>query len=818
MGQIHKTGSLKLGALAIAALLAAFHPVHAQQVTGGGAPYEAVTLAVAGPTLDERGEVNPFADVRLDWIISNGSERWTVPGYFAGCAMAADNGCTQGNAWRAHFVPEMPGTYSWRIVFQTGRDIAISAATGKGLSGNGEKGQFVVAGQSADPVRARGMLQYTGDRYYRFSGDGSVFFKFGPDAPENMLAYSGFDATPDTKGLRKDWRLHERDLQPAGAAYTWGDTAKGAGLLGMFDYLVGAGANSVSMLLWNAGGDDRNVFPHLLTMPQNEYAALQPAAQWSKGLVQDRFDISKLDQWQRALSYADKLGLHLHFKLQETENDRFMDGGTLGRTRRLYVREMVARFGHFLALTWNLGEENVQSRGDLRHMASYLAGIDVHDHPLAVHTYPEQKELYRPLLGPGSAIDGLSMQGALDDYSDLRGDIVNWSAWAQLAGKPVVISYDEPGTARGGAGVDPDYPAAALPSAREVQIDPEVFLRDGLWNSLTAGGMGVEAYYGYKTGCTDLDCQDHRTRARLWREGRHALDFFRQYLGEKVLTMQAVDTATRRTDDYVFADIGEIYVIVPGAEPVTLQTLGAQGRFSVHWFDRALGGKLQSGSVTEVAFGERNLAIGEPPEGGSGKWVALVRAFPDEGILVEAEDFVAQRSDQLRSWCRAKDCPPGWERSGAEDYIIITPDTRITHDDKLIHLENFTEEGGKMAVLSYDVDFPAAGRWYLWVRSHSLGTEDNGVHFGLNGGWPQSAARVQFCEGKGRWYWDNRRRTQENHCGVEGGLWLDVPEAGRHRVEVSMREDGFSMDAFYLTRSALMPSYLRRANSDTEMK
>lgn len=798
--------------LMVAASICHTNAVHAQDVTGVGAAFEPVTLALSGPELDERGDVNPFTDVRLNWVISNGQKSWTVPGYFAGCGVAADNGCTGGNVWRAHFVPNVPGSFSWRVEFQSGRDLAIAPGGGKPLDGHGAKGKFEIGGYSADPVRARGMLHYTGERYYRFSGDGSVFFKFGPDAPENMLAYSDFDATPDFKGLRKTWQPHARDLRQAGNAYRWHNGSKGAGLLGMFDYLAGAGANSVSMLLWNAGGDDRNVFPHLLAVSQSDYATLKPAEQWTKGLVQDRFDVSKLDQWQRSLSYADMLGLHLHMKLQETENDGFMDDGALGRTRKIYLREMVARFGHFLSLTWNIGEENVQSPGDVRHMSSYLAGIDPHDHPIVLHSYPDQKERYRPLLGPDSALNGLSLQGRQDDISDLRRDVIDWSIWAELAGKPMVMAYDEPGSAQGGAGVDPDYPDDRLPSERKLVVDPESFMRDGLWNSLTAGGIGVEAYYGYETGCTDLDCQDHRTRARLWREGLLALEFFREHLGEKVLTMRPIDTVTPQLDDFVFAQPGETYVIVPGVEPVTLQMLGMQGRFSVRWYDRVNGGKLRTGSLPLVEAGGRNMAIGAAPEGGSGKWVALVQRAAEENILVEAEDFTAQRLNDVRSWCKAQDCPPGWERPRAAGYIALTPDTRQTHDDKIVHGENFSSEPGKMAIVSYDVDFPAAGRWYLWVRIFAKGSEDNGIHAGLNGEWPESAARIQYCPGRGRWYWDSRQRTSGDHCGVRGGIWLDVPEAGRHTVEFSMREDGLVMDAFYLTQSPYMPSELQAAN------
>jgi hypothetical protein len=117
-----------------------------------------------------------------------------------------------------------------------------------------------------------------------------------------------------------------------------------------------------------------------------------------------------------------------------------------------------------------------------------------------------------------------------------------------------------------------------------------------------------------------------------------------------------------------------------------------------------------------------------------------------------------------------------------------------------------------MAIASYKVDFPMAGRYYVWVRTFNRGSEDNSVHVGLNGEWPESGARMQFCPGRNQWYWDNRQRTIDDHCGVIGGIWIDVPSAGEHTVELSMREDGFVMDAFYLTLSSQMPATLKKEN------
>ena len=798
----------------------------AAEIENPGIVFERVTLSVEGPASSERGDVNPFADIRLDWIITHDSEQWIVPGYFAACGDAAETGCTSGKTWRAHFLPRKRGNYQWKVRFRQGKDIAVRAPIGSALNNDGLKGHFSISKESQDPIKARGILAYTGEKYYRYSGDNSLFFKFGPDAPENMLAYSGFDATPNFKDFRKDWEAHRKDLSNENRQYLWKND-KGQGILGMFEYLAKSGVNSVSMLLWNTGGDDRNVFPHLLSVHENRYTSMKPKAQWADGTIQDRFDVSKLEQWRRAFTFADLLGIHLHFKLQETENNLFMDEGALGRTRKLYIREMFARFGHMLALSWNIGEENVQHPGDIRHIISFISTYNIYNHPIVLHSYPDQKERYRPFIGKNSHLNGLSLQGRQDDYSDLRNDIVAWANTVELSGKKLVLSYDEPGRADGGATVDIDYPDELLPSKREVSIPSDDFLRDALWSALTAGASGVEAYYGYKTGCSDLDCQDHRTRARLWEGGKHALQFFRTHVGEKANSMRSGDLMTVGNDDYVFAIPGEFYVIIPGTEEVQLRLPGIQGKFTVDWFDRANGGQLQKGSKPFVLGGASSITkknrrrqgpsfvtLGSPPVGGSGKWAIVVERASSNDIRIEAENFKSQRLNAKREWCRSDDCPAKWQvfESNEVKYTAIIPDTRLTHDDMLVRGENFSGKPGHMAITSYDVEFPMPGRWHVWVRTFSRGSEDNSVHVGLNGNWPESGARMQFCPGRNQWFWDSRQRTVEDHCGVIGGIWIDVPSAGKHTVEFSMREDGFVMDAFYLTLSNQIPEILQKEN------
>lgn len=181
-----------------------------------------------------------------------------------------------------------------------------------------------------------------------------------------------------------------------------------------------------------------------------------------------------------------------------------------------------------------------------------------------------------------------------------------------------------------------------------------------------------------------------------------------------------------------------------------------------------------------------------------------------DGILsVEAEYFYKQINTDTRQWYRANKHqssqtePDGDSNHSAESsnngYIEILPDTRATHDDALIRGENFSNEPGVIGILHYRVKINNPGRYYVWVRAYSTGSEDNGIHVGIDGDWPSSGQRMQWCEGKNQWTWDSKQRTKEVHCGVARQIYLDIEEQGIHDVQFSMREDGFEFDKFVLT-------------------
>ncbi len=176
-------------------------------------------------------------------------------------------------------------------------------------------------------------------------------------------------------------------------------------------------------------------------------------------------------------------------------------------------------------------------------------------------------------------------------------------------------------------------------------------------------------------------------------------------------------------------------------------------------------------------------------------------------VAVEAEHYSIQRKTDKRMWylCDANTAPRDNEgnfsaAASGNAYMEILPDTRRTHADLLIHGDNFSNIPGAMAIIEYQVYFNNPGRYYVWVSCWSTGPEDNGVHAGINGTWPLSGQRLQWCQGKNSWRWESAQRTDEVHCGVPGLIFLDVPSKGIHTIAFSMREDGFRFDKWLMTK------------------
>lgn len=552
--------------------------VQAGVVEGELKRWHKVTVSFDGPETSETATPNPFTDYRLDVTFTGPSGQiYVVPGYYAADGDAANTGADAGNQWRVHFAPDEIGTWKYTAAFYKGDNVAMMVqwaqkpASGGFMDGEGGTFEVTASDKTGRDFRAKGRLEYVGKHHLRFTGTKEYFLKCGPDAPETFLAYADFDGTIATKKNvpLKTWEPHVQDWREGDP--TWKD-GKGKGMMGALNYLSGKGANAFSFLTYNAGGDGDNVWP--FRDRDDKF----------------RYDCSKLDQWQIVFDHAQSKGLYLHFKTQETENDdniksktpESLDGGDVGPERKLYYRELIARFGYALAMNWNLGEENTQSTQQQKAMAAYFAIHDPYKHNIVLHTYPNQREkVYTPLLGDASDLTGVSLQ---NDWQQTHQRTLEWVRASAKAGKPWVVANDEQGPADKGAVPDKGYkgfdPAATGYSMHDIR-------KEVLWGNLMAGGAGVEYYFGYKLPENDLLCEDYRSRDTSWDYGRIALKFFK---GQNIPFWEMVskDDLTSQTNDYCFLKDGQIYLIYQKqGGPLTLDLSG--GAFDCGYFNPRTG-------------------------------------------------------------------------------------------------------------------------------------------------------------------------------------------------------------------------------------
>lgn len=564
------------------------------------------TISFSGPAARDTGtDPNPFLDYRLQvFCTSPAGHEYNVAGFFDGDG----HGHGEGHVWRARLTPDEPGRWTFRASFRQGTAIAVSLdpIAGQPTGFDGQSGSFHVlpADARASGFQKWGRLEYVGQHYLRFR-DGPYWIRGGTDSPENFLAYAGFDDTPASHHFsvhQEDWISGDPD---------WGDAA-GRGIIGAINYLSAKKVNSIYFLTMNVGGDGGDVWPwtHIQDprgSPDNDNL---------------HYDVSKLYQWETVFQHAEQKGLFLHFVLNEAEkaNKLELDQGELGVERQLYYRELIARFGHHLALQWNLCEEyNLGfdfGPDRIRAFAEYINALDPYRHPITVHSAGDPLEELKFTFGD-KRFSMTSIQLGQNQIDLLTEQFRKQTA---SSGRPLPVSLDEftidKGQEKGWIPVD----------------DATRWRKEKLWPTYLSGG-NIEFILGDL-----LDTESFKTpeREKLWdytwyaRKFLQSLPFWDMEPADELLT--GADsirvTQNRGKNSYsmgpqVFAKPGSVYAIyLPKSTRCgQLDLSAATGVMTLRWYNPRTGQFV--GDARHVDAG-KPILLGDPPSAPEQDWVVLI--------------------------------------------------------------------------------------------------------------------------------------------------------------------------------------------------
>ncbi|MBC9031975.1 DUF5060 domain-containing protein [Sphingomonas sp. JC676] len=571
----------------------------AATIDGERKQWHDIQLTFAGPKTSETADPNPFRDYRLNVTFTHGDKVYVVPGYFAADGNAAETGATEGNLWRVNFVPDATGTWTYQVSFRTGSDVAVSLdpKAGSPVSFNGEKGKFEVkpSDKTGRDNRANGMLQYANKHFLRYAGTGKYFVMAGTQSPENFLAYYEFDNTKDyrgQKGLPYPDQLHHydphvKDWKPGDPTWQGG---KGKGIIGALNYLAGKGMNSFYTLTMNNYGDAMDTNP------------------WIAYDEHTRYDVSKLAQWEIVFSHMDRLGMQVMMITQEEEGEQTL--GKMTVERKLYYRELIARFAHHHGIIWDLDEEMDRFRyfttQDTQDIANYIKALDPYKHPIQYVQWKAEMiaddKTYGRLLGFPN-FDSTALQ---HDPENTHSETIKWLDKSAAAGHPWLVQLIEMNP-----GVRPDVEDRGHNKVRKLAI----------WGHYMAGGTGTMFFFTDPIG--DLNMEDFRSRDQLFDLIRYAHDFVSKYLPFD--EMRHADELTSLANDYVLAKPGQAYAVyLPDGGTTALDLSGASGTFEVKWYNPRTGGDLKNGSVRTVEGGA-SRALGKAPSDVTSDWAVLVR-------------------------------------------------------------------------------------------------------------------------------------------------------------------------------------------------
>ncbi|MCK4965820.1 hypothetical protein KAS50_02250 [bacterium] len=399
----------------------------------------------------------------------------------------------------------------------------------------------------------------------------------------------------------KDWKNGDPD---------WGNN-EGRGIIGALNYLSEKKVNSIYILFMNIGGDGQDVWPYSGSIdrkgsPKNDNL---------------HFDISKLSQWETVFAHAQKKGINIQFVLNEgeEENKKELDNGKLDIERKLYYREMIARFGHYNALQWNLCEEynhpvKVLSPSLIKSLAQYIKDVDPYNHPVSVHNCIEV-DTWKPFFGD-SRFDLTSIQGGGVIGSD-NGDMVEWLRNQALsAGRKIPIFMDE--TISTSENDDEEHIIVDHKTWKQ-HVYGQSYIRKNVIYPIYFSGGSVELILHYY-----LETDNFKKFNKAWDYMYYARKFMEENL--QFWEMEPYDVFLKGESGHgeVFAKSGEVYAIYfPNARNTGNLNLRAYSKpFTKKWYNPRTG-KFEG--AESIINGGKLIPLGAPPNEKEEDWVLLIK-------------------------------------------------------------------------------------------------------------------------------------------------------------------------------------------------
>ena len=551
------------------------------EITGELKQWHRISVTIDGPYVSEKDDYNPFANYRMTCKFTKNGQKMETAGFFAADGDAGNSGASSGNKWRCYFAPTETGRWDFQVDFRKGSGVALqySSTAGDTLAPyNGISGNFFIDCSDktgSRDFRGKGFLTRSKDHYYLRFQDGSFYLKNGADSPENFFGYNDFDDTYDTKTDKppgqnsptyflhkysshfKDWN----DGDP-----TW-KNGKGKAIIGAVNYLASVGVNSIYMIPYNVdGGDGGDCWP------------------WINHNERYRFDVSKLAQWEVVVNHMTEKGVMFHWVMQENENDRKI----ADNARLLYIREMLARFGHSPAMTVNMGEENNNKGWELKEISDWVRHIDPYGHPISLHTYFNVKNL--------------SVMGYYEkvfDEDPRMMDMTSIQSWGNEVDIYVQQFRQRTSAYKWAVMLDEQ-----VPPVNDFGTNKDK-LRDIVWRCYLGGCAGAEWYFGYQEQLNDLRTENFRYADFLWSVNGFAHRFMTNDV-QNFATMEPkkpgdANDCSKPWNSFCLYDTGKKYAIYfpdgTSNAQVDLRNTGG-ATFSIMWLNPRDGTKYNGGTIS----------------------------------------------------------------------------------------------------------------------------------------------------------------------------------------------------------------------------